>query len=1746
MRMRNVLCILAGLLFAGGSFAQNNSIPTPAKGNAVAMASVVPMAMCAGKIGDFIWNDLNGNGIQDAGEPGINGVTVRLYDSNNNLRDTQVTAAGPTGGQLGYYQFTACPGVTYTVQVDETTLPKGSDGKIHFELTAWGAPSSTPATDSNTNPATVTLTGTSPVDQTIDFGYVSMQGAIGDYVWYDANRNGIQDAGENGINGVVVNLYDSTGKNLLATTITAMGGHPNANGYYQFTGLDEGTYTVIVDSSTLPPNYVPTTPLLGGDTTLDSNGSPATVSLPKDSSVDETIDFGYATACTGTIGDFVWHDLNRNGLQDDGEPGISGVTLNLFDSAHALIQTTATDASGKYVFSGLCEGTFDVEVKDSTLPPQFTPTFSVSNNPVIDSNGSPAPVTLTIGGNNTVTSDLTIDFGYISPCDGAIGDFVWNDLNSDGIQNQGEPGMNQVPVNLFDVNHTLLNSTTTFNNGITDGYYQFTGLCAGTYSVEVVPPAWYLPATVNAPGSTPANDSNPSPSTVVLSVINDNGDVTNDETIDFGFVLPVVSSTCVVINAVQGNAITPVTMVGSGGAGGPYTFTATGLPAGLTMSSDGTISGIPTVSGTFSYTVTVTDSNGNTGSVNCSVTVAPPVSATCVVINAVQGIAITPVTMIGSGGMGGPYTFTAMGLPDGLSMSLNGTISGIPTVSGTFNYTVTVTDSAGNTGTVDCSLTVNPLPSATCVAINAVQGVAITPLTMLGSGGLGGPYTFIATGLPAGLTMASDGTISGTPTVSGTFSYTVTVKDSAGNTGTVNCSVTVAPPVSATCVAINAVQGIAIAPVAILGSGGSGGPYTFTAIGLPAGLTMASDGTISGTPTVSGTFGYTVTVTDSKGNTGTVNCSVTVAPPGSASCVVINAVQGLAITPVTMVGSGGSGGPYTFTATGLPAGLTMSSNGTISGIPTVSGTFSYTVTVKDSAGNTSTVNCSVTVAPPVSASCVVISAVQGLAITPVTMLGSGGSGGPYTFTATGLPPGLTMSSNGTISGTPTVSGTFNYAVTVKDSAGNWSVVNCSVTVAPPVSASCVVINAVQGVPITPVAMLGTGGSGGPYTFTATGLPAGLTMSSNGAISGTPTVSGTFNYTVTLTDGKGDTGTVNCSVAVAPPISASCVAIDAVQGNAITPVTLVANGGTGPYTFTAAGLPTGLTISASGTISGTPTVSGTFNYTVTITDSKGRQGTVSCKIVVAPPVSTSCVSFSAIQGVAITPVALVGNGGSGGQYTFTATGLPPGLTMSSSGVISGTPTASGTYTYTVTIHDAGGYQGSGRCSHNGTLKCTIVVAPPVSASCVAIDAVQGNAITPVTLVANGGTGPYTFTAAGLPTGLTISASGTISGTPTVSGTFNYTVTITDSKGRQGTVSCKIVVAPPVSTSCVSFSAIQGVAITPVALVGNGGSGGQYTFTATGLPPGLTMSSSGVISGTPTASGTYTYTVTIHDAGGYQGSGRCSHNGTLKCTIVVAPPVSASCVSINAFKGVAITPVTLVGSGGLGGPYTFSATGLPAGLTMSSSGTISGTPTVSGTFNYTLTIKDKAGNKGTVSCSVAVTPQLSLCGGDTATIGFWHNNNGQALIVGVNGGPSATKLATWLATNFPYLYGAKSGSDLTGKTNADVAALFMRFFGVTGAKTNAQILGGALAAYVTNSNLAGSSSAAAYGFNVSPGGTGTKSYNVGSYGTAIGLSNNAAYTVMQLLQQANMEQQLGAFNATAFNAIFDGINSNGDIN
>jgi uncharacterized protein (DUF2141 family) len=166
------------------------------------------------------------------------------------------------------------------------------------------------------------------------------------------------------------------------------------------------------------------------------------------------------------------------------------------------------------------------------------------------------------------------------------------------------------------------------------------------------------------------------------------------------------------------------------------------------------------------------------------------------------------------------------------------------------------------------------------------------------------------------------------------------------------------------------------------------------------------------------------------------------------------------------------------------------------------------------------------------------------------------------------------------------------------------------------------------------------------------------------------------------------------------------------------------------------------------------------------------------------------------------------------------------------------------------------------------------------------------------------------------------------------------------------------------------------------------------------------------------------------------------------------------------------------------------------------------------------------------------------GDTGSTGYWKNQNGQTLIKSVNGGPNATNFASWLASNFPYLYGANAGTNnLTGKKNTDVANLFVTLF--NNDKPASQVMAVAIAMYVTSSTLAGGTYAASYGFTVTPAGIGGKYYNVGTYGTAIGLSNNTYYTLMQIVQQANLRKQQGLFDASAFTAICSGINAAGHI-
>jgi len=169
---------------------------------------------------------------------------------------------------------------------------------------------------------------------------------------------------------------------------------------------------------------------------------------------------------------------------------------------------------------------------------------------------------------------------------------------------------------------------------------------------------------------------------------------------------------------------------------------------------------------------------------------------------------------------------------------------------------------------------------------------------------------------------------------------------------------------------------------------------------------------------------------------------------------------------------------------------------------------------------------------------------------------------------------------------------------------------------------------------------------------------------------------------------------------------------------------------------------------------------------------------------------------------------------------------------------------------------------------------------------------------------------------------------------------------------------------------------------------------------------------------------------------------------------------------------------------------------------------------------------------------------LVPGDTADKGFWANKNGQALIKSLNGGSASTQLANWLAENFPYLYGSHAGlNNLIGRANLAVASLALKLASLKGSKSDAHILATALSVYVTDSDLAGTATGK-YGFNVSATGTAAKIYNVNTDGAAIGLANNTSHSVLALLQQANLQKQLGTFNAWTFNAVFTGIQEAGD--
>lgn len=337
--------------------------------------------------------------------------------------------------------------------------------------------------------------------------------ALGDRVWNDADADGVQDSGEQGIAGAKVELVRDVNGNgaieaneVLGTTTT------DANGNYRFTGLMPGLQYQV--RFTQPSGFDGISPRkVDGSSTSGSNsdGPLSDVVVLKAGEYNQTVDAGFykktvVPPTTASLGDRVWLDSNGNGQQDAGEVGVGNVMVKLINSAGTVLAAQSTDANGNYLFTNLQAGQYGVEF---TKPNGYNFTSQNTGADATDSDvntitGRTGLYTLVAGEKN-----LTVDAGLVTattpPANNAsLGDRVWLDANGNGQQDAGEAGVANITVQLLNAAGTVIATQTTN----TSGNYLFNNLAAGAYSVAFVKPTGYNFTTADAGADDTDSDAN--------------------------------------------------------------------------------------------------------------------------------------------------------------------------------------------------------------------------------------------------------------------------------------------------------------------------------------------------------------------------------------------------------------------------------------------------------------------------------------------------------------------------------------------------------------------------------------------------------------------------------------------------------------------------------------------------------------------------------------------------------------------------------------------------------------------------------------------------------------------------------------------------------------------------------------------------------------------------------------------------------------------------------------------------------------------------------------------------------------------------------------------------------------------------------------------------------------------------------------------------------------------------------------
>jgi hypothetical protein len=932
------------------------------------------------------------------------------------------------------------------------------------------------------------------------------------------------------------------------------------------------------------------------------------------------------------------------------------------------------------------------------------------------------------------------------------------------------------------------------------------------------------------------------------------------------------------------------------------------------------------------------------------------------VLEASGGSGVYEWTLVSDGGTG--FTLDAAGV-----LRANAAIA-----EGRYGLTFRVEDSRGRV--VERSLTlfvsVQPLTITTTALAEADNGVPYSAVVEAAGGST--PYTWsLVDDGNTGFSFSNAGVLSGTPAGLGSYGLTFSVSDNAATevAKSLILSVTGAVPQPLQ-VATTALPQVAEGErySAVLAAIGGTGNYSWNLVfNGGTGFSLTSDGVLTGRAPSKGVYGLTFRVND--GNT-TALRSLTVTVTGNDSPLLIETAalpDGTVDTRYAAVITA-TGGTTDYTWSLLDAGgsgLSLSGSGVLSGLPLDSGVFGLTVSVDDGEMTdvrSLTVSIALSDEPeplPLAITTAALSDTTSNTRYAAILDASGGAGGYTWALLEDGGSGLTLSSSGVLSGTAPAPGSYGLSVEVRDSANARDVRSLVLTVTGDGPQTLVISsqslpNGTVGTQYAAV-LTATGGTGNYVWTLVNGGGAGLTLDAAGVLRGTPTASGNFALTVSVSDGISSVSrslTVSIVGDEPTPLGITTTGLPGATTGTLYAAVVTATGGSGNYSWTldrAGG--SGLALGSDGVFSGTAPAVGDYGLTVSVDDgvtTLRRSFVLSVTGSGPQPLQVTTASLPSTSSGALYAAVITATGGASSSYTWTLLNDGGSGLEVVNNVLRGIAPAPGLYGLTLQVSD-----GTSTIRQSFTLTVTDSVDAPLAIASASLPAAVVNTRYVTVLQAAGGTGNYSWQLlSNDSSGLQLNGDGILSGTVASTGSYGLTVRVSDgdtSVTRSFTLTVNAGGAQALAITDTQLPGAEPGELYAAVLSATGGTG-DYSWTlANGGGAGLTLDSDGVLRGTAPASGNYALTVRVND-----GNNTVSRSLTL--TVVGADPIPLAITTTGlpgATTGTLYAAVVTATGGSGNYSWTLDRAG-GSGLALGSDGVFSGTAPAVGDYGLTVSVDD----------------------------------------------------------------------------------------------------------------------------------------------------------------------------------------------